>query len=216
MQEEGVIKFKCKWIKEAPLSFELIKELNEWRNKLYNAKLIGQNKDGIGYGNISIRYNQNTFIITGSSTGKLTTLTEQHYTRVTEYDLDKNSLTTVGPVIASSESLTHAVIYEHQKEVNAVIHAHHFVLWKKLIEMLPATNKNVEYGTPAMAREILRLFDESNLAKEKIFAMAGHDEGIVSFGKDLNEAGQKIFAMLSSDFVRSPDLRLLISERQKT
>jgi ribulose-5-phosphate 4-epimerase/fuculose-1-phosphate aldolase len=196
MQEEGVIKFKCNWMKETPLDFELIKDLNEWRNKLYSAKLIGKNKDGVGYGNISIRYNQNNFIITGSSTGKLPQLTTEHYTIVTEYDLDKNTLTAVGPVIASSESLTHAVIYEHQKDVNAVIHVHHLTLWKKFLEMLPSTDKHVEYGTPAMAREILRLFKESNLAEEKIFAMGGHEEGIVSFGKDLNEAGKKIFEML--------------------
>lgn len=196
MQEEGVIKFKCNWIKATSLNFDLIKELNEWRDKLYTAKLIGKNKDGIGYGNISIRYDQNSFIITGSSTGKLPKLTADHYTVVTEYDLDKNTLTAVGPVIASSESLTHAVIYEHQKRVNAVIHVHHLALWKKLLEILPSTAKQIEYGTLAMAREILRLFEESNLAEEKIFAMGGHEEGIVSFGKDLNEAGEKIFAML--------------------
>jgi ribulose-5-phosphate 4-epimerase/fuculose-1-phosphate aldolase len=88
------------------------------------------------------------------------------------------------------------VIYEHQKDVNAVIHVHHPALWKKLLEILPATGKHIEYGTPAMAREILRLFEESNLAEEKIFAMGGHEEGIVSFGKDLDEAGEKIFEML--------------------
>src|SRR5690349_10644901 len=171
MQEEGVIKFKCNWIKKTPFDFELIKDLNKWRDKLYAANLIGKNKDGIGYGNISIRYKQNNFIITGSSTGKLPKLTAEHYAVVTEYDLDKNTLTAVGPVIASSESLTHAVIYEHQKDVNAVIHVHHPVLWKKLLEISPATSKHIEYGTPAMAREILRLFEESNLAEEKIFAM---------------------------------------------
>src|SRR5690242_16128162 len=125
MQEEGVIKFKCNWIKDVPLDSELIKKLNEWRDKLYRANLIGKNKDGIGYGNISMRYHNN-FIITGSSTGKLLKLTAEHYTLVTEYDLDKNTLTAVGPVIASSESLTHAVIYAHEKNVNAVIHVHHF------------------------------------------------------------------------------------------
>src|ERR1044072_2552305 len=114
MQEEGAIKFKYNWIKDAPLDFELIKELNEWRDKLYHANLIGKNKEGIGYGNISVRY-QNNFIITGSSTGKLSKLTAEHYTLVTQYDLDKNTLTAVGPVIASSESLTHAVIYAHEK-----------------------------------------------------------------------------------------------------
>jgi len=195
MQEEGVIKFKCNWIKDVPLDSELIKELNEWRDKLYRANLIGKNKDGIGYGNISMRYHNN-FIITGSSTGKLLKLTAEHYTLVTEYDLDKNTLTAVGPVIASSESLTHAVIYAHEKNVNAVIHVHHFELWKKLLQIFPSTNKDVAYGTPAMAREILRLFSASKLAEEKIFAMGGHEAGVVCFGKDIDEAGEKIFALL--------------------
>src|SRR5689334_2997141 len=138
MQEEGVIKFKCKWIKTAPLNFELIEELNEWRNKLYGASLIGENKDGVGYGNISIRY-KNNFIISGSSTGKLPKLTTKHYTLVTGYDLDNNFLTNAGPILASSESLTHAVIYEHEKYVNAVMHVHHYALWKNLLNMFPAT-----------------------------------------------------------------------------
>ena len=195
MQEEGIIKFICNWVRADPLNFELLKEINEWRNKLYRANLIGKNKDGIGYGNISMRY-QNNFIITGSSTGKLSKLTAEHYTLVTQYDLDKNTLTAVGPVIASSESLTHAVIYAHEKNVNAVMHVHHFALWKKLLKILPATHKDVAYGTPAMATEILRLLEASNLAEEKIFAMGGHEDGVVSFGKNLNEAGEKIFALL--------------------
>jgi L-ribulose-5-phosphate 4-epimerase len=196
MQEEGVIKFNSTWIKEVPLDFKLIKELDEWRNKLYRAHLVGMNKDGIGYGNISIRFKQNSFIITGSSTGKFEHLNNSHYTTVTAFDLDKNSLTTVGPIIASSESLTHAMIYENQKKVNAVMHVHDHKLWKQLLLTLPSTNKEVEYGTPAMAKEILRLFKESNLAEEKIFAMGGHEDGVISFGKDLEEAGEIIFDKL--------------------
>jgi ribulose-5-phosphate 4-epimerase/fuculose-1-phosphate aldolase len=195
MQQEGVIKFKCNWIKTAPLNFELIKELNEWRDKLYDAKLIGET-EGIGYGNISIRY-ENSFIISGTSTGKLPKLTAEHYTLVTGYDLDKNTLTNAGPILASSESLTHAVIYEHEKDVNAIMHVHHLELWKKLLKMFPATGKDIEYGTPSMARAICKLFEDSNLAEEKIFAMAGHEGGIVSFGNDPDEAGQKLFSMLN-------------------
>jgi len=195
MQQEGVIKFKCNWIKTAPLNFELIKELNEWRDKLYDAKLIGET-EGIGYGNISIRY-KNNFIISGTSTGKLPKLTAEHYTLVTGYDLDKNTLTNAGPILASSESLTHAVIYEHEKDVNAIMHVHHLELWKKLLKMFPATGKDIEYGTPSMARAICKLFEDSNLAEEKIFAMAGHEGGIVSFGNDPDEAGQKLFSMLN-------------------
>jgi L-ribulose-5-phosphate 4-epimerase len=196
MQEEGVIKFNSTWIKEVPLDFELIKELDEWRNKLYQAHLVGMNKDGIGYGNISIRFKQNSFIITGTSKGKFERLNNFHYTTVTAFDLDKNTLTTVGPIIASSESLTHAMIYENQKNVNAVMHVHDHKLWKQLLLTLPSTNKEVEYGTPEMAKEILRLFKESNLAEEKIFAMGSHEDGVVAFGKDLEEAGEIIFDKL--------------------
>jgi L-ribulose-5-phosphate 4-epimerase len=100
-----------------PLDFELVKELNEWRNKLYASGLIGVNNDGSGYGNISIRYKGNKFIISGSATGKFKELRNEHYTLVTNYDLDKNTLTTVGPVKASSESLMHAMIYECAKRI---------------------------------------------------------------------------------------------------
>jgi ribulose-5-phosphate 4-epimerase/fuculose-1-phosphate aldolase len=113
MKETGSIKFNCDWIKTAPLPFTVISELNEWRNKLYTLKLLGENADGIGYGNISMRYKENTFIITGSGTGKLKKLDQSHYTLVTGYSLKENSLNAAGPVLASSESMTHAVIYKH-------------------------------------------------------------------------------------------------------
>ena len=195
MNEEGVIKFNCTWIKAAPPNFELIKELNTWRDTLYKLKLLGATKDGIGYGNISCRYKEN-FVISGSGTGKLKHLTNEHYATVIDYSVKENALTAIGPVIASSESLTHAMIYVNQPAINAVFHIHHFALWKKLLNKIPTTHIEVAYGTPAMANEIVRLFKETKLASEKIFVMAGHEEGIVSFGKDANEAGNILLAAL--------------------
>lgn len=197
MKETGVIKFNCKWIKGDPLNSDLLIELNLWRDKMFDLGFIGVNEDGIGYGNMSIRFQENQFIITGSATGKLKKLTNEHYTKVVDYDLGKNSLTTVGPIIASSESLTHAVIYKYTKNINAVIHIHNKGLWKKLMNKIPTTNKNVEYGTPEMAKEIIRLFDETNLNDQKILVMAGHEEGVISFGKDLNEAGNILLKSLN-------------------
>ncbi|MEO6845153.1 MAG: class II aldolase/adducin family protein, partial [Ginsengibacter sp.] len=98
----------------------------------------------------------------------------------------------------SSESLTHAMIYKNQPAINAVFHVHHFALWKKLLNKVPTTHIDVAYGTPAMANEIVRLFKETDLASEKIFVMAGHEEGIVSFGKDVNEAGNILLAALDT------------------
>jgi L-ribulose-5-phosphate 4-epimerase len=190
MDEKGIIKFNCTWIKEKPLKNEWIKDINSWRNKLYDLGLIGLNREGIGFGNISIRYLEDQFIISGSATGKFKRLTNKHYTKVTGYDLNKNTLTAVGPIIASSESLTHAALYEVDDEINAVIHIHHRELWNKLLYNVPSTNGRIEYGTPEMAREIMKLFKETNLREKKILVMTGHEEGIVSFGSNLDEAGE--------------------------
>lgn len=189
MKETGVVKFNCNWIKEEPLNADLLTDLDLWRDKMLELGFIGVNDENIGYGNISIRTQENQFIITGSATGKIKELTNEHYTTVVEYNLEKNHLTAKGPIVASSESLTHAVIYESDKNVNAVIHIHNFDLWQQLMDNIPTTNKNIEYGTPAMAKEIIRLFKETNLKDQKLLVMAGHEEGIITFGENLNEAG---------------------------
>jgi len=196
MSETGVIKFNCTWIKEDPQKDDLIIDLNTWRDKLYKMGFIGVYENGVGYGNISKRFHEDQFIISGTATGKFQKLSNEHYTKVTAYDLDKNSLTANGPIVASSESLTHAVIYESDKNCNAVIHIHCLDLWTKLLNNIPTTEKTVEYGTPAMAREVQRLFKETDLAEQKIFVMAGHEEGIISFGKNLEEAGSILMETL--------------------
>jgi L-ribulose-5-phosphate 4-epimerase len=196
MTEIGV-KFNCNWIKEKPLHTKWIKELNQWRDVLYNSKLIGAYENGIGYGNLSVRFNQQHFIISGTATGNYKQLSAKHYAKVTDYDLTENSLTSLGPIKASAESLTHAAVYEHDSNINAVIHIHHLGLWEKLINKVPTTNESIEYGTTAMAFEIFRLFDETNLSEQKIFVMAGHKEGIVAFGKNLSEAGKIILTELN-------------------
>jgi L-ribulose-5-phosphate 4-epimerase len=190
MSHEGVVKFNCQWTKSAPLDEAWIRDLNIWRDKLYQLGLIGLNEDGIGYGNISIRFLKNQFIISGSGTGKFKKLTGEHYALVTDYDVKKNAISSTGPLIASSESLTHAMIYEYASQVHAVMHVHHFKTWKKLLGTLPATAENIEYGTADMAKEIARLFNEQNLSQHKIFAMAGHNGGIISFGKNLGQAAE--------------------------
>lgn len=38
-----------------------------------------------------------------------------------------------------------------------------------------------------MVKEIFCLFDEENLGVEKILVMVGYEDGIICFGKDLDE-----------------------------
>ena len=186
--DEGYIKFDCNWIPSNDIPLNKVAVLNVWREIMYKKGLIGVYPDGIGFGNISLRCNEKTFLISGSATGGLATLNESHYSLVTNYDLSANSVTCVGPLKASSESLTHALIYECSAAINAVIHIHNLKLWTNSIHHVPTSSENISYGTPEMANEIKRLFDETALSKEKIIVMGGHREGIISFGKDLEEA----------------------------
>ena len=192
MKDEGYIKFNCIWIEEELPDKRIISELNTWRQKLYKQQLIGAYADGIGYGNISCRLDDDaTFLITGTATGNLDQLTDKHYTRVSGFDIASNTITCKGQIKASSESLTHAMIYQSLPAVNAVIHIHNKALWQKLLDKIPTTSPLVAYGTPEMADEINRLLAITNLAEVKTLAMAGHEDGLLSFGEDLAEAAGK-------------------------
>lgn len=205
MIDEGYTKYQCNWINSEPVSFDEIAQLNQWRNQLYELGLIGEYDNGIGFGNISIRYFQpGQFIISGTQTGNLSTLKEHHYTTVTNFDLERNFLTCCGPIQASSESLTHATLYQANPTVNAVIHVHNLELWQKLMYKVPTTEADVAYGTPEMAKEILRLFREDNLMKTKILVMSGHEEGIICFGKNLQEAGNILLDRYNQLIITKP------------
>ena len=187
--DEGYIKFNCNWILSNDIPLDKVAELNMWREIMYDKGWIGLYPDGIGFGNISMRCNEKTFLISGTATGGLPILTKSHYSLVTNYNLSTNTVTCMGPVKASSESLTHALIYECSAATNAVIHIHNLDLWNRLLHHAPTSSENISYGTPEMANEIKRLFAETALGKEKIIVMGGHREGIISFGRDLEEAG---------------------------
>ena len=158
--------------------------------------LLGVYPNGVGFGNVSVRDGRMTsFYITGSATGGLAELTSTDCVRVVAYDFARNWLSYEGTAIPSSESLTHATIYESDSITSAVIHCHDSALSAMLLDRVPATSKTVAYGTPEMAYEIIRLFQISDVRNEKIFVMAGHQAGIVTFWKNLEEAFQVLMRM---------------------
>jgi ribulose-5-phosphate 4-epimerase/fuculose-1-phosphate aldolase len=128
------------------------------------------------------------FYITGSATGGLSELTPTDCVRVVAYDFARNWLCYEGAAIPSSESLTHAAIYESDPSTSAVIHCHDSVLWRAILDRVPTSSKAVTYGTSEMAYEIMRLFKTSGVQSREILVMAGHEGGIVSFGKNLQDA----------------------------
>jgi ribulose-5-phosphate 4-epimerase/fuculose-1-phosphate aldolase len=183
------IKFTCEHDVVPALPFAGFADLNACRQKLRQLGVIGLDADGIGFGNLSIRDGTtNGFYITASATGGISELTLAGCAKVVAYDFARNWLRCEGPAIASSESLTHAAVYESEANVGAVIHGHNFKLWSALLGHAPTTSKMVEYGTSEMAYEVQRLFKTTDLKGRKIFVMAGHEGGVVTFGKDLEEA----------------------------
>lgn len=196
-RDEGVIKFVCEWTPADNPAPEAIQALNACRSQLFDLGLIGVYPDGIGFGNASVRgASGEGFLITGTQTGNLPRLNPEHYTRVTSCDLEKNKVLCEGPVKASSESLTHAMLYAQDAAIRAVLHVHHAKSWKGLLGKVPTTSEKIPYGTPAMAHEVERLFKKEGLGQKKIFVMAGHEDGIVSFGSSVEEALEVLLAAL--------------------
>jgi L-ribulose-5-phosphate 4-epimerase len=191
---EGYIKFNCIW-KQEEFRFqeETFSQLETERSKLYKLGLIGMYQDGIGFGNISVRNGkESSFIISGSATGGFAFLKQSDYSLVTNYKINEDTIFCTGLTKASSESLTHAAVYESLPEVGAVVHVHCLWLWKKLLNDYPATSSEIEYGTPEMAYAVGKLASEINGREEKIIVMGGHQEGILAFGSNLTEATSQI------------------------
>jgi ribulose-5-phosphate 4-epimerase/fuculose-1-phosphate aldolase len=88
--------------------------------------------------------------------------------------------------------MTHAAIYALGNAIGAVVHVHSAELWQRYLGKLPTTDADVPYGTPDMARELDRLYRLEGFKEAGVAVLAGHDEGLISFGTTLEEATERI------------------------
>lgn len=197
MIDEGYVKYRSDWQPGPPPDEATVRLLDRWRRQLHEAGLIGHYEEfGVGFGNLSVRASRpGQFIISGTQTGHHAATTGQHYALVCSADISSNTVVSTGPVRASSEAMTHAAIYALSERINAVVHVHSARLWTEYRGVLPTTSAAVPYGTPDMALEFERLWRESDFPAVGTAVMAGHEEGIVSFGETLAEASQKVLGL---------------------
>lgn len=197
MIDEGYIKFESHWQETEALDNAEIELLNRWRRPLYEAGLIGHYEEqGIGFGNLSVRTSgEGQFIISATQTGHISDPGAEHYALVDDYDIEQNRVSSRGAHEASSESLTHAAIYGLDPQIGAIVHVHSEALWAALKDSAPTTNADVAFGTPEMAMEFCRLWQESDFPETGIAVMAGHASGLVSIGRDLQEAAERILSI---------------------
>jgi len=205
---EGVVKYREEYTACAPLEPALVAELAVWRRLLWDAGLIGQDParyDGAGFGNASMRTRpydrpkgQRSFLVTGTQTGKDADLGPDRFAIVETYDIANNLVRVRGPVRASSESMTHGAVYDQSPQIRWIFHAHSPEIWRRRDALgLPSTHPAVAYGTPEMAQEVVRLFADTGLREGRIFAMAGHEDGVITFGSSASETAWRMLETLA-------------------
>lgn len=185
---DGVIKYHVSHTQIPTPKFSAFDDLEALRCRLFALGLIGETPDGIGYGNISFRNKgERGFTITATQTGKQPKLKANAYIRIKDYDFGSFTVFSEGEFKPSSEALSHAMIYEVHPDIQAVIHVHSAALWQMMIkqEILATT---AEYGTAEMVKEIAGLYQSRNPFAHNAFVMKGHEDGIVTFGKNITEA----------------------------
>ena len=164
-------------------------ELDKLRTWLHDCRLIGLS-DGIGYGNLSLPLTETAFAISGSGTGGARILGEEGYAVVYRVSPAGNEVHSIGPVRASSESMTHAAVYRALAKMHmllpshCVIHVHSRKLFEHWLPLAPGTPPEIPYGTPELARAV---YDELLRANrpEGFLVLAGHRDGLLFWAPDL-------------------------------
>jgi len=203
--DDGVIKYdRSNFSHCGPFDSSEYSDLESWRKKLYALNLIGEYpEEKVGFGNISEIKDYSSvypssvpqFLITGTQTGKYADLDGNHYTRVLDYDIDLLKIKMMGPIEASSEALTHAAIYAHNKNIKAIFHIHSKEIWAGMIkDKSDFTCGSIPYGTVEMARATEKCVQQKDSG---FFCMHGHEDGVVAYGRSLDEAGQLILDLYS-------------------
>ena len=222
--DEGVIKFTAEHTPgriDQRRHGDAICKLIAWREVLSKLELVGRDAaryGGAGYGNVSTRVGPpatargaRAMLITGTQTGGVEQLDASHLCLIERYDYERNWVKSSGPIAPSSETMTHGAIYDLSPAIRFVFHAHSPVIWRSAKQLaIPVTDPRVPYGTPAMAREVQRLYFGSTLSALRVLAMGGHEDGIIVFGESAEDAGQVMVTQLARAYelvCRPPSLR---------
>jgi hypothetical protein len=220
-QSEGVVKFEADH-EERPLDFRALGELGctliAWREILAQTGLIGRDPErygGAGYGNVSARIlpwnadrGERPFLVTGTQTSDRRDVSLDSFCVVRSWSIPRNRVVSFGPILPSSESMTHGAVYDLSPAIRFVFHAHCPVIWRRAsLLRIPTTDPAVPYGTPEMAREVSRLWRTSSLLDLRIFVMGGHEDGVVVFGRTAEEAGEVMLRFLARGYAAQCGVR---------
>jgi len=197
---DGVIKYTIEHTTfDARIPYDIYAQLEEVRTRLHHLGLIGVDPEGVGYGNISLKEKiaSKTFYVTATQTGHLSRLGTSLYTQVNNYDFSTFTLKSKGKEKPSSEALSHAMIYELDPAIRAVIHIHSKPLWL-FLQQRGTLATTAPYGTRAMTEEIAGLYPDTSPLSSPLFVMKGHEDGIIVFGENLQKAEKVLLGLLKN------------------
>jgi hypothetical protein len=184
--KEGIVKFNFSHKQKESITKKEIEPLNNIRKQLREWSLLGvypadhPKNPKTGYGNISKRVSNNKrrFIITGTQTSDKKKLTVEDYCRIISYSIKKGTVDSEGLSMPSSETLTHAAVYDAQSDINFVCHVHNKIIWKNYKELeLKTIPKEATFGSLKLAKEIRKFYQEHD--GTEVVIMLGHEEGIL-------------------------------------
>jgi Class II Aldolase and Adducin N-terminal domain len=198
-RDDGVVKYRADHT-TAPLPrINGLAQLDTVRTRLWDLGWLGVYPDGIGYGNVSLRHERDTFVISGSGTGAKRFLEHTDYALVESFDPEANQVVSSGQSVPSSESMTHGAIYRADTTVRCVLHIHHRGWFDRLLSKgWPRTPAEVPYGTPEMSESVAELV-RFRSRRPFLFVSAGHEEGLFAFGSTLESTLDLMFATLKGN-----------------
>ena len=79
-----------------------------------------------------------------------------------------------------------------------MIHGHSPEIWRNTATLnLPHVSADIPYGTVAMAQAVEQLFQSASLQQTGLFTMMGHEDGVVSFGGNMQAAAWELMKCLA-------------------
>jgi hypothetical protein len=178
-----------------------LQTLRGWRTVLRRLELVGQDPqryDGLGFGNLSHRDAERPeqFVITASQTAGLPELEDGNLVRITHSNTSRFWVDAVGHQPPSSETLSHAIIYQADASVSCVLHVHSPDIWLRADELdLAATDAAVSYGSPAMAEAVAALLAAHRAPLT--FVTRGHRDGVFACARSAEDAGAALIHLLA-------------------
>jgi hypothetical protein len=176
---EGTRKFNLTFESSAPVDRGPCAELEGWRQVLHALQLTGmdpQRYGGLAYGNVSLRLGSHTFLISGSQTGWRPLLNEQDYCVVHDWNIAENHVAAHGPLVPSSEALSHAAAYEASPAIQCVLHVHSPRLWHEIALAIREQLKSQPF---------------------QVLAMGGHEDGLIATGASVEAASCHLLRQLA-------------------